>query len=142
MSTAGLVRGGAHAAAATLVAASVLHLRWAAGRRTGSQAVIPTVDGVPLFTPSTRATVVVAGLLGTAAALYEGTAGGLAPTGAFRLGAAGAGLVLVGRAIGDGRYVGFTKRVRNTPFARLDSALLSPLCLALGAAGVAVASLR
>ena len=125
VSALGLVRAGAHAAAATLAAASAVHVRWAVGRRTGSPAVIPTVDGAPLFTPSTRATVAVAGLLGAAALLYEGTAVGLHPSAAFRAGAAGAGFVLVARAIGDGRYVGFTKQVRDTPFAaaRLGAAV-------------------
>jgi hypothetical protein len=35
------------------------------------------------------------------------------------------------RAIGDFRYVGFFKRVRNTGFARLDTRAYSPLCAGL-----------
>jgi hypothetical protein len=35
------------------------------------------------------------------------------------------------RAVGEGRYVGFLKRVRNTAFARNDTWLYSPLCVAL-----------
>jgi hypothetical protein len=46
-------------------------------------------------------------------------------------------LVFVLRAIGDFRLVGFSKRVRGTRFARLDTLVFSPLCLAI-AAGVLV----
>jgi len=36
------------------------------------------------------------------------------------------------RAIGDFRYVGFFKRIRDTRFARLDTLAYSPLCAVLG----------
>jgi hypothetical protein len=45
-------------------------------------------------------------------------------------------LGLLARAMGDFNYVGFFKRVRGTRFARMDTLLYSPLCLAL-AVGVA-----
>jgi hypothetical protein len=35
------------------------------------------------------------------------------------------------RAIGDFHLIGFFKRVRGTRFASLDTAVYSPLCLAL-----------
>lgn len=47
---------------------------------------------------------------------------------------AGAAAVLVLRAVGDFRLVGFFKRIRGSRFARLDTLLYSPLCFALGAA--------
>jgi hypothetical protein len=34
--------------------------------------------------------------------------------------------------VGELRYVGFFKRVRNTSFARMDTLLYSPLSLCLG----------
>ena len=43
-------------------------------------------------------------------------------------------VVFIGRAIGDFRLIGFTKRVRGTAFARLDTRIYSPLCAALGLA--------
>ena len=42
-----------------------------------------------------------------------------------------AALVFLVRSVGDFRYVGFFKHVVGTPFARLDTLLYSPLCLAL-----------
>ena len=44
---------------------------------------------------------------------------------------------LLGRAIGEFRYVGFFKRVRGSRFAKLDTVVYSPLCLLL-AVGVAL----
>lgn len=45
----------------------------------------------------------------------------------------GYGIIIIGaifllRAIGDFRYVGFTKRYRRTRFARMDTRFYSPLC--------------
>ncbi|PZX51045.1 uncharacterized protein DUF3995 [Algoriphagus chordae] len=40
------------------------------------------------------------------------------------------------RAIGEFRYIGFFKRVKNTEFAQLDRKLFSPLCLLIGLLGV------
>ena len=40
--------------------------------------------------------------------------------------------VLIIRAIGDFKYVGFFKKIKNTPFAIYDSMYYSPLCLYLG----------
>ena len=43
---------------------------------------------------------------------------------------------LCARAVGEFKYVGFFKRVRGSKFARLDTLVYSPLCVAL-AFGVA-----
>ena len=50
-------------------------------------------------------------------------------------------LALFARAIGDFKYVGFFKRVRDSRFAGLDTLLFSPLCLLL-AVGVAAIALQ
>ncbi|WP_307347298.1 DUF3995 domain-containing protein [Metabacillus malikii] len=36
------------------------------------------------------------------------------------------------RAIGDFKYLGFTKKIKNTNFSKYDTALYTPLCLYLG----------
>ena len=41
-------------------------------------------------------------------------------------------IVLIIRAIGDFKYVGFFKTVKDTPFADYDTKYYSPLCLFLG----------
>lgn len=42
------------------------------------------------------------------------------------------------RAIGDFNYVGFTKRIKDTAFAKLDTKYFSGLCLAIAILGLAV----
>ena len=44
------------------------------------------------------------------------------------------GLVFLGRAIGDFRYVGFFKQVRHTDFAVQDARYFTPLCLIIALA--------
>ena len=42
------------------------------------------------------------------------------------------------RAIGEFKYVGFFKKIRNTKFGRLDTKLFSPLCLGITIIGVLI----
>ncbi len=42
------------------------------------------------------------------------------------------------RAIGDFRFVGFFKKIKSTPFAKMDTKLFSPLCLCMALAGFAI----
>lgn len=103
----------------------LLHFYWAVRGASGNSAAIPEIDGVPAFKPTRAATAAVGVvLLGTAAIVLM----------QVKLLLAGAAAVLLLRAIGDFRLVGFFKRVRGSRFARLDTLLYSPLCLALGAA--------
>jgi hypothetical protein len=50
------------------------------------------------------------------------------------IGAFAVGTVLIARGIGDFRYVGFFKRVRDTAFAEWDTRLFSPISFLLGVA--------
>jgi hypothetical protein len=126
--------------AATLVAAAGMHGYWLAGGRAGSTKVIPTVEGRPTFRPGPFATALVAAALTAAAALYAGAALGCRPRRVHRIGALGAASVLAARAVGDRRRVGFLKTERDSAFAQLDTAVLSPLCAALAIAGVVAAT--
>jgi hypothetical protein len=63
----------------------------------------------------------------------------LIPLGLARVGTGLLAGVFLLRAVGDRKYVGFFKRVRGTAFARWDSRLYAPLCLALGLGAAAVA---
>ena len=42
------------------------------------------------------------------------------------------------RAIGEFKYVGFFKKVKKTEFAKWDTKLFSPLCLAIAAIGIII----
>ena len=115
---------------------AALHVFWALGGQAGTGAAIPEVDGRPSVVPSRTSTLLVALAL-TAAAVVVLARAGLAQRGAApwiaRVAAAVLGAVLVLRAIGDFRLVGFLKSVRSTRFASRDTWLYSPLSLLLGA---------
>jgi hypothetical protein len=102
------------------------------------------VAGKPLFVPSRRATALVGVALLLFACLVGATAGLLEagiPVRVLSWLCNGLALGLLARAIGEFKYVGFFKRVRDTRFARLDTLLYSPLCLLL-AIGVALVGRR
>lgn len=109
-------------AAAILTALGVIHLYWAAGGRFGKSATLPTANGKSVLHPTPLITIVVAiGLFAMAALVFE-------RVGLWLI----AGIFLL-RAVGDFRYIGFFKRVRDSRFARLDTRFYTPLCLLLAA---------
>lgn len=131
--------------AVAFCALSLLHVGWALGLRGGKVQVLPERDGAPLFQPGPLPTLVVAAVLFLAALIVTQRAGlgrELLPAVLVGPGCWGVSIVLVLRAVGEFRYVGFFKRVRDTAFARMDTMLYSPLALLLGigAAYVAVAA--
>lgn len=127
----GVVSAGVCAIFAVL---SAVHFFWVFGGVKDNSRVIPTKAGRPLLTPGPLSTAavgvglggaaVVAALMGTPTAMpqYRTTLNLLT----LLL------VVLFGvRAIGDGKYLGFFKRERGTPFAWWDDRLFAPLCVVL-----------
>lgn len=113
---------------------------WMASRPSAARThAVPSVAGKPLFTPSVGATVAVGVGLLFCAALVAAT-GRVIDVAFPSRWLAGLSILLslglLARAIGDFRYLGFFKRVRDSRFARLDTRVYSPACLVL-AAGVA-----
>ncbi len=121
----------ATALASVLVFLSGLHVYWALGGSWGKIVTIPDNRGKPLFHPSRTSTLVVAVGLLAAAAVALGSGLQAKPAG-LRAASAILGILFVARSIGEGRYVGFFKRVRRTAFGFWDSWLFSPLALAIG----------
>ncbi len=115
--------------AALLTAISAVHVYWAVGGRWGVNVAIPTSASGhrPLFQPGPIGTAAVGALLLLGAAV---TMGQLLPASQVVLLRCMAVLFTL-RAVGDFRYVGFSKRVRETPFAYWDTRLFSPLCVVL-----------
>jgi|CXWL01.1.fsa_nt_gi hypothetical protein len=119
---------------AVFVALSLVHVYWLLGGRAGRLAAIPELDGKPVFQPSALVMLMVAIGLALCAVVIAGTAGMCTlplPQPALAWLTRALAVVLLLRAIGDFRLVGFCKRIRDTRFARLDTAVYSPLCLAL-----------
>ncbi|MFN0062669.1 MAG: DUF3995 domain-containing protein [Myxococcaceae bacterium] len=109
---------------------AVLHVYWAFGGRWGLEAAVPRVGGKAVFEPGRAACLGVAFLL--AIGLGVSVSAAFDPwyrTSTLRLMA----LVFALRAVGDFRYVGFFKSVRDSRFAYWDTRLHSPLCALLAA---------
>lgn len=112
--------------ASILGALSALHFYWATGGRWGLAVAIPqTRDGSSVFQPGRVACVAVAFALLLAAAVALAS---FDPWLKMQLLRALA-VIFVLRGVGDFRYVGFTKRIRDTSFAEWDTKLYSPLCV-------------
>lgn len=118
-----------------MLAISGIHFFWAFGGRWGADAAIPTnEEGRKMLSPDIFATLIVAfGVLAMALLHLEKVQTLNLPIPAW-INTYGlkiiAGIFLI-RAIGDFRYVGFFKKVKNTKFANLDIRYYSPLCLIL-----------
>jgi hypothetical protein len=119
---------------------SAMHFYWAIGSFFGKNsksgsAVIPEVNGKPLFVPSIFATFVVAiGLFLFAKISSIGLLNfwGLENSGPIKhYGNLFIALIFLIRALGDFRYVGFFKKVRNSNFAKNDTQYFTPLCIVI-----------
>lgn len=116
--------------------AAAAHVYWASGGRRGVRAAIPELNGRPVLHPTAVSTFAVAlGLLGAAGliALHADLVVLPALAGVARVSMWALVALFAVRAIGDFRYVGFFKRIKGTPFARLDTWVYSPLCGVLAA---------
>ena len=124
---------------------AAMHVRWAfAGPGTFTAGVPARPDGSPVLSPGPVAALGVAALLLASGWLLLERAGlgpRLLAAPLPAIGCTGVAVVLLLRGIGDFRYVGLFKRVRGTPFARMDSRIYTPLVLALASVAGLVAAM-
>ena len=108
---------------------SGFHFYWAFGGKFGSQAVIPQLkDGKAVFQPPISATLIVAlAMLVGAWLSWKPHPNSCAST--LIYGNLAIGIIMLIRAIGDFKYVGFFKKIKTTTFAQNDTRFYSPLCL-------------
>jgi len=123
-------------------ALALWHFRMAISPGKGMSSAVPSESGKPLFVPSVTATVAVGFVLLVCACLVAAAAGLIEvgiPERILSWLCYVLALGLLVRAIGEFKYVGFFKRVRDSQFAHLDTLVYSPLCLllALGVAFIA-----
>ena len=113
---------------------SGIHFYWAFGGKFGVNAVIPEIEGKTVFNPPFLATIGVSVSMLIAAwiswAPNENTDNNI-----LIYGNLGIGIVFLIRAIGDFKYVGFSKKVKGSVFAKNDTHYYSPLCLVISAIG-------
>lgn len=111
---------------------SLTHIYWAFGGLSGNSVAIPSVGDKPLFIPSMSATLLVAFALFLAMMTVLGQIGFLGemiPNWIFRWATLLIFALFFLRSIGEFKYVGFFKSVRDSGFAYWDTVLFSPLCL-------------
>ncbi len=125
--------------AGVAVVAGLVHLIWAAGFLQDAMAVtLPTdADGVKALDPGPLAAIGVASLLFLYAAVVVARALGEAEPWWTRTMVGAAAVILSLRVIGDRRWVGLTKTVRGTTFARWDDRLFIPIVVLLVLAAIA-----
>lgn len=122
---------------------SGLHFYWATGGKRGLAASLPSNPSTQdfLFKPSILATLVVAFGLLLFAIVTLGNAVAL-PVAIdqryYRYSEILISIIFLLRAVGDFKYVGFFKRIRETYFAKMDSKFYSPLCLTIFIVGLLI----
>lgn len=126
--------------AAILLGLSAIHFNWAFGGKFGFDKALPTnaKDKKVLNPTKFDSAIVAIGLL--LFAVYYLFIGEFLTfyVPSYMLAYAGwaiSGIFLL-RAIGDFKYIGFFKRIKETEFSELDSRYYSPLCLVLGLNGL------
>jgi len=133
---------------AIFAAISLVHVYWALGGQWAAVAAVPQVPSTgngrlrPAFKPKGWVTFLVAGALLLIAALVCLRVGWWVPAvhhWSLQWIISAIALMLFARAIGDSELLGFFKQVKGSEFARLDTWVYSPLCVALGAGLLAVA---
>jgi hypothetical protein len=118
----------------------LIHFSWVFGNTWGLEASLPTKEfGEKVLNPKKIETAIVGIGLCLFAAFYL-------DYGIFHFGFLSDTVYLVIswiipsifllRSLGDFKYVGFFKKIKNTTFGRMDSKIFSPLCLILGTIGV------
>lgn len=120
-----------------ILAISLVHFYWALGGRKWADLVFPQFAGTdkPIFTAGNWATILVAFIfLSFSGVIFLKTFESV-----FRIsnhwidiGAWVIAALFLIRAMGDFRYVGFTKTVRSTNFAAYDTKIFTPLSLTIG----------
>ncbi len=119
-----------------MLLAALLHFYWSFGGRKWSDAVIPTKPGEEkAFLPGPIMTFSVA-LIFLSVAIYFFLLSNIFPLSIPTFFSGWATWVIAGgfilRAMGDFRYFGLFKTIRNTTFAKMDSRYYTPLVLVLG----------
>ncbi|HTD94700.1 MAG TPA: DUF3995 domain-containing protein, partial [Chitinophagaceae bacterium] len=122
---------------------ALLHYYWSFGGQWGKWAAIPTRnDGTHVIRPGFLSTLIVALSL-SAFAVFSLTEIRIldlpiAPV-VKRFGFWTIAVIFSARAVGDLKYFGFLKKIRNTQFARRDTKFYSPVCVLIGILNVFLA---
>jgi hypothetical protein len=129
--------------ASILLIISLLHFYWGFGGRWGMAQSLPTNEqGETVLKPDSMACFVVAmGLLGMGFCFLVFVK--IINIPAFEVVSKHSiwviAFIFLARAIGDFKYAGFSKKIKTTRFAELDTRYYAPLCLYLGLTSIFIA---
>ncbi|NUN99785.1 MAG: DUF3995 domain-containing protein [Saprospiraceae bacterium] len=127
-----------------ILAISLIHFYWALGGKKWADRVFPQVEGTnkPVFTAGIWATVFVAFIfLSFSFVVFLKTFEPFFRTDNLWIDRSVwlISVLFLLRAIGDFKYVGFTKKIRSTIFAAYDTKVFTPLSLTIGLLTVVIA---
>ncbi len=121
--------------AAILYLVGALHFYWAVGGKWASDVVVPTKPtGEKLFNTSASSCVVVGGGLWLMSFVHVANAGLIFDSNdliIIRYATLAMGIIFFIRFMGDFKWVGVFKKVKDTSFAKNDTLYYAPLCLFL-----------
>ncbi|WP_411823247.1 DUF3995 domain-containing protein [Leptospira sp. 'Mane'] len=124
---------------------SGIHIYWALGGKWGSHSAIPSdLKGKKLFLPGFFATVIVASGLFLFALVTLGNLGifdGFISRNYIHYASLGITAVFYLRALGDFRYIGLFRKIKDTDFAKQDRKFFTPLCILIGTVGLLIVKL-
>jgi hypothetical protein len=123
-----------------------IHLNWVFGGKFGFNASLPTKEtGERVLNPKRIDSAIVAVGLFLFSVFYLAKSSIIAielPDWISTYGSYIIPTIFLLRAIGDFRYIGFFKKIKNTTFGKLDSQFYAPLCLGIGIAGLLITYLE
>jgi hypothetical protein len=124
------------------IALGIIHFNWVIGGKFGLEASLPTRQSGERVLNSGKIDSAFVGLGLSAFGFFYLFTSGLIdyklPDWIVSYGGWIIPIIFLLRGIGEFKYVGVFKTVRNTQFGKLDTKLFSPLCLAMGIMGVII----
>lgn len=121
---------------------SLIHFYWAFGGQWALKDSVPYKEkGEKLLNPKKFDCAIVGLGLLLFSSFYLIVSGQVSyplPEWVMKYGGWGISIIFILRAIGDFKYVGFTKKLKTTEFAAKDTQYYSPLCLMVGLLGVII----
>jgi len=119
-----------------------IHFYWLLGGKWGLEKVIPTKDNQTNMPSIPKFATLIVGLVLVSFGLLYLIKSPLAnleiPDWVTNYGYWIIPVVFILRAIGDFKYVGFFKKIKDTEFAKADSKWFVPLCLTIGIFGILI----
>ncbi|MFK5982896.1 MAG: DUF3995 domain-containing protein [Flavobacteriaceae bacterium] len=125
-----------------LIGLGMIHFNWVIGGKFGFSESLPTKEnGDRVLNPKKMDSAIVGIGLTAFGILYVFKSGLIEynlPEWIMKYGSWIIPAIFLLRAIGEFKYVGFFKSVKNTDFGKLDTKLFSPLCLIIATFGIVI----